>query len=419
MALPQGRSGFSIVEIMFATSIFSLAIVIVFNLLSIAQKDMKSESARYAIQGGATSFLDRMGRDARESSYAYIFAGDWLASNSGGLVSVLVARNYLSASPSTSGNILAPGISDEGFAQCPNPACQWCCFDPGTGPQPSYPKAFLTRQIRNNPQSGVPSLPPSGTLLSALDWKGRLYSNRRPGEACPYCGAALEAEAFLGGLMLFSPRKADNSFSYGGPDGLHAQWESMVFYCPFRNQNGLSEIRRYVFHAESLAVVGPAPSLVDLLDFDGDGIVQSPPMTGENGAFVLDADGEAFCLVNRAPGSNVLMYTRWSATAGRTFRIEVDRATGMADVNAAGGAFATGGTVQVRCRMQRWADGLSDFDASTFENNPSFYSGGTDFNPSGVSERGVLRVTFQMDKAGPQWSGSVETVQTTMMRPRN
>lgn len=325
-----------------------------------------------------------------------------------------MARNYFSTSPLIGGTTLVPGMANENCAQCPNPACGWSNRPGVNGYEPNPPMAFLARPIRNNPQSSAPVYPPPSLNFSPVDARGRLFGELAPGSTCPFCGSTLEQEAYFSGLCLFSPRKADGSFSYQAA-GDEAQWESMVFYCPFYPNPGESEIRRYAFYASQ---VNPDAHLADLLDFDGNGIIESPPMTDQDGNFVLDAEGELFALQPSASG-NKLLYTRWDNAAGRSFRIEVNRATGMADVTVVGGPYGGGGTVQMRLKTDRYARGLSDFEASTFINNPSWESGGSFINPTGVVELGALRVTFQVDR----WEGTppklLETVHTTMFRPRN
>jgi len=412
MASTLSRKGFSLIEMMVAMAIFSLVILVIFGVVSSAQKTMKFEMDKDTVTGGAVQLIGRMGRDIRESSYAYVFAGDWLATSGGGSVSIVVARNYFSTNPLLGGNTLVPGISNEGWAQCPNPVCGWCNRPDGSNTVPVEPRAFLARPVRNNGQIGSASFTPTNFQQNDVDARGRLYNHLDPGENCPTCGQALVAESFISGLMFFSPRKVDKSFSYGGATGREVCWESMVFYCPFRMGKGQSEMRRYIFYASS---INSAASLIDFMDFDGNGIIESPPMTDVSGAFLLDADGESFCLLNSGGTADKLLYTRWGS--GRTFRIEIDRDTGMADVTTTGPYGA--GSTSMRCKMTRFAAGLTDFDASTFLNNPSWMSGGVPQNPMGVAELGVVRVTLQCDKEARPWFGNLESVQSTMFRPRN
>jgi hypothetical protein len=67
--------------------------------------------------------------------------------------------------------------------------------------------------------------------------------------------------------------------------------------------------------------------------------------------------------------------------------------------------------------------GLSDFEASTFLNNPSWPVGANVINPLGVAETGVVRVTLQVDRPSNPTRGAgmgrEESVQTTTLRPRN
>ncbi|MHC4599162.1 MAG: PulJ/GspJ family protein [Planctomycetota bacterium] len=417
-----GARGFTLVELMMVVAIVALMVAAVLTILVSAQRNMRSEVAHHAVEGTATTVIDAIGKDVRESSYAYTFAGDWLAVRPvGAPVSINVARNYFSASPGLGGGALAPGLTGELGAQCPNPACTWCNHVEGAGLVMTVPHAFLARPARNNPQSGAPTNPPPAFAFSPADAKGRLFGHRAPGDACPFCSTALVDEAFFGGLLLFSPRAADRTFSYGGATGYEAQWESMIFYCPWRNPNtGNYELRRYAFFASLFTGGGPPANLIDLLDFDGNGVIESPPMTDTNGNFVLDADGERFCLVPGASG-NDLLYTRWDASTGRSFRIQIDRTTAVATVTVGGGPFA-GGLVRP-LEMRRFGLGLSDFDASTFINNPSWTAGGPPVNPTGVAEPGIVRITLQVDRPGNPTRGNLmdreETVQTTALRPRN
>ena len=75
--------------------------------------------------------------------------------------------------------------------------------------------------------------------------------------------------------------------------------------------------------------------------------------------------------------------------------------------------------MSIQLRMERYATGLSDFDASTFINNPSWESMGTVVNPSGVAELGAVRITFQVDRMSQPRPNYLESVQTIMFRPRN
>ena len=275
--------GFSLIEIMIAVAIFSLAITVIFGVLSNAQRSMKYEVDKDSVAGGTTKLVELMGRDVRESSYPYIFTGDWLATSGTGGVSIAVSRNYFSASPLLGGSTLVPGVSNEGWAQCPNPVCGWCTRQDGASTVPVPPKAYLSWPVRNNGQTGSASIPPASLQRDDGDAKGRLYNHLLAGEPCPTCGSTLEAEAYISGLLVFSPRKANNTFSYGGAGDREVRWESLVFYCPFRIGRGQSEMRRYQFYAST---VDPNASLIDLLDFDSNGIIESPPMTDGTGNFV-------------------------------------------------------------------------------------------------------------------------------------
>jgi prepilin-type N-terminal cleavage/methylation domain-containing protein len=414
--------GFTLVEMMMAVAIFALAVGVVFQLSATAHRSLRVSISRSDVEGGASLLLAQLGRDVRESSYAYIFAGDWLAQRSGsGEVTLAVARNYFSDSPMVGGNLLVPGLAGEGWGQCPNPVCHWAVRDASGTPSPVLPHAVLARPLRNNPQIGSATWPPVSPFFSDLDAKGRLFNRIPPGGRCPFCGAVLKDEAFFSGLMVFSPRAKGHHFSYGGPGRKEVRWEAMIFYCPFRDSDtGLSEMRRYAFFASD---VHPDASLADLLDFDGNGIIESPPMTDQNWHFVLDADAEQFCLVDDGTGAHHLHYARWDGGAGRSFRIGINRATAVADVTVTGGPYPTGGAIQIPLSMKRCAPGITDFDASTVINNPSWMNAGVQQNPTGVLEPGVVRVTFQVDK--PPVAGRttthppIETVQSTLLRPRN
>jgi len=416
-------SGFTLIETMVAIAVFSLLVVAIFQIIAIAQRTMRSEVARDEAEGTGTRWIDSLGRDVRESSYAYVYAGDWLATRDGaGAVAINVARNYFSASPASGGNALAPGISDESWLQCPNPACPWCNVGSSGASVPKIPYAHLARPSRNNGQAGSPTTPPPSFFSSDADARGRLFAHLVAGANCPFCNTALSTEAFFGGLLVFSPRRADRSYSYGGASGYEALWESMVFYCPFRDPGtGSYNVRRYVFYASSLAGGGQTPSLVNILDFNGNGIIESPPMVSQAGQFVLDAQGEAFHL-QPGGGRNDLRYARWDSAAGRGFEILVNRATGAAAVTVTGGAFA--GTTNLNLGFTQFGLGVSDFDVSTFINNPSWFVGAAQINPTGVVEPGVVRITFQVDRTGATRSshgnlGQEESVQTTMLRPQN
>jgi hypothetical protein len=406
-------------EMMVTVAIFGLMVAAIFQILLTAQGNMKADVALHSAENTATEIIKAVGRDVRESSYAYVFGGDWLATkDAAGVVSIDESRHYFSSMPGLGGATLAPGLTNEGGGQCSNPACPWCNSAGGGGPAPLNPHAFLARPARNNPQTGSPSSPPPSFSFNPGDARGRLFGHLDPGTPCPYCQTILDDEVFFGGLLLFSPRRADNTFSYGGNSGYEAVWESMVFYCPFRNQaTGSYELRRYAFFASEFTAAGlPPATLIDLLDFDGNGVVESPPMTDQGGNFVLDADGERFSLVPAASGTgNDLLYTRWSA--GRLFRIQIDRAAGTATVNVIGGPYA--GARNVNLRVKRFGLGLFDFDASTFINNPSWAG----VNPTGVVEPGIVRITFQVDRPGTPRRGNTmdheEAVQTTALRPRN
>ncbi len=405
--------GFTLVEIMVSVSIFSLMLYAVFTGLMGSNEIMRFESKMDSAEGGATRLLDRMGRDIRESSYAYIFAGDYYATRDLTGIDIEVARNYFSSNPLLGGKTLVPGISNENWGQCTNQVCGWCNTF-GAGSNPIIPNAFLSRPTRNNLQAGAPAYPPLFFQFSAQDARGRRVSHVRPGDPCPVCGMPLSSDAYFGGLLFFSPRKSDNTFSYIDASD-EVQWESMVFYCPFRRTQGGCEIRRYVFYASS---IDPNACLTDLLDFDDNGVIESPPMTDTFGDFALDADGECFSLIS-AVGGNKLLYARWDTGAGRSFRIDVNRTSGVADVTVVGGPYGTGATQIIQLKMDWYARGLSDFEASTFLNNPSWDSGGLIINPTGVAELGVVRITFQVDRLERPNPDYLESVQTIMFRPRN
>ncbi|GEM_PF-3206399 len=425
MRKETSSTGFTLLEVAVASAIFAVLAVVVCQLLRPAQTSMRTGVALNSVEGTASRLIDAVGRDVRETSYAYVFAGDWSAyRDANGVVSIDVARNYLSATPTVGGSTLAPGIADEGWSECTNPACSWAFRSQAAGVLPIVPRAFLGQPTRNNPQTGSPANPPASFSFTPSDARGRLFGHLPPGGTCPFCGFPLGAEVHFGGLMVFSPRKADRTFSYGGSSGYEPRWQSIVFYCPFRDpQTGFYDIRRYAFFAESIQDASGVPAdLYDLLDFDGDLVIESPPMTDFLGAFVLDADGEQFGLAPDASAGNRLSYARWDSALGRSFRIDVDRRTGAATVVVGGSAFA--GTHQVRTAMRKFGLGVSDFEASTFLNNPSWYAGGTRVNPEGVIEPGAVRITFQVDRpSNPSRRqtglGFEETVQTVLLCPRN
>jgi prepilin-type N-terminal cleavage/methylation domain-containing protein len=404
--------GFSLVEVMVSLTIFSVVMGGIFVGISGFEKTMKYETAMENVQGSATFLLDRLGRDIRESSYAYVFAGDWYALRDATGVDIEVARNYLSSSPLFGGATLNPGISDEGWAQCPNAVCGWSSRPGGAGVDPIVPNAFLAQPVRNNRVVDAPTFPPTDFQYSTVDARGRLFGHLSPGDRCPECGAILDSQAFFSGILMFSPRREDGSFSYTA-NGDEARWESMIFYCPFRRAQGGCEMRRYVFYASS---INPAAGLADLLDFDGNGLIESPPMTDTSGDFVMDADGEFFGLVPSG-GSNNLVYARWDGTGPRSFNIDIDRLTGVAKVTVGGGPYS--GNQVIPLMMSQHAFGLSDFEASSFLNNPAWEAGGVTVNPTGVWELGGIRITLQIDRSRNPIADQMETVQTTMFRPRN
>jgi len=408
--------GFSLLEITIATSIFTMVLVGTFTAIDGMRKTLEFETRLDAVASGSTLLMDEIGADIRESSYAYIYAGDWYSyRDPAGAVNIMVARNYFSASPFLGGNTLVPGISNEGWGQCPNPSFSWSNSLNAAGVNPLYPKTFLTSPIRNNVQMKAPVYPPPTLTYSIQDAKGRLFSFLPPGENCTSCGSVLESEAFISGVLLFSPRKEDGSFSY--VDGANEpQWESMIFYCPYRRSAGVCEMRKYVFYASSLAVNA---SLADFMDFNGNGIIESPPMTDANDDFVLDGDGEVFFMNIKATGRNSMVYYRWDNTTSRYFQIEVSRDTGIANIYISGGPFGSIGSQQVQLDMHTYAMGLSDFDVSSFINNPSWVSGGAVVNPAGVMELGTVRVTLQTDRSKRRDQRRMETTQSTMFRPRN
>ncbi len=407
--------GFSLLEIMVSLTIFSVVMGGIFMGVIGFEKSMKYETAMESVQGSTTYLLDRLGRDLRESSYAFVFAGDWYALRDPGGVDIEVARNYLSSSPFFGGATLNPGISNEGWAQCPNPVCGWSSRPGGAGVDPILPNAFLAQPVRNNFVADAPMYPPTSFQFSTVDARGRLFGHLSPGDRCPECGSILDSQAFFSGILMFSPRQEDGSFSYSySVNGNEARWEARIFDCPFRRAQGGSEMRRYVFYASSS---NAAAGLADLLDFDGNGLIESPPMTDTDGNFVMDADGEFFGLIPSG-GRNNLMYARWDGTAGRIFSIEVDRLTGMANVMVGGGPYNSGMQV-IPLMMSQHAFGLSDFEASSFINNPSWEAGGSTVNPTGVWELGGIRITLQIDRSRNLIDNQMETVQSTMFRPRN
>jgi len=409
---------------MVAVGIFSLLVVAVFQVLGTASRAMKADIAKDSAEAVATRLIDALGRDIRESSYAYVYAGDWMASRDGtGVIGIDVARNYFSSQPWVGGSTLAPGISDEGWSQCTNATCTWAYHPETSGMTPTWPMAFLTQPTRNNIQSVAPVFPPTGFTSIASDARGRMFGHIASGGLCPYCGSTCGDEVFFGGLMIFSPRRQNHTFSYGGLSGYEPQWESMVFYAPLNDGNGIYGIRRYQFFAETITDGGGNPaSLVDLLDLDANGIIESPPMTDQAGNFVLDADVEQFGLPkDTSMGGNVLYYYKLDSASSRSFEIKIDRTSGQANVLVGGGAFA--GSFSVRTEMRRFGLGCSNFIADTFLNNPSWFVSGVQNNPFGVVELGVVRIVFQVDRPGNTTRGGLnrneETVQVTMQRPRN
>lgn len=411
---------FTLVEAVVATAVFAMMVVAIFQIVGTAQKSMQIDVAKESVEGTASNLLAQIGKDVRESSYTYIRAGDWRATKSAGVVTIANSRNYFSSAPLTSGATFAPLIFGEGWVHCPNPACTWSNNVTGLGTEAKIPHAFLSSPIRNNFQTNAPLTPPTNLSWTTSDYMGRNFGHLTINDNCPFCQTALVDGGHYSGLMCFSPRRANHSFSYGGTSGYEAQWESVVFYSMFRLNNGAYGIARYVFYASSLAAGGVTPNLINLLDFNANGVIESPPMTDQTGIFVFDADGEEFSLFNNGT-ANMLRFRRWTAT--QSFDIMIDRVTGLATVTVTGSPFAANGA-QIQTEMQRFGLGISGFSVSTFVNNPSWFDGtGALVNPLGVVELGAVRVTVQIDRPGIAKKGAgmdnEETVKSTMFRPRN
>ncbi|MHC4944534.1 MAG: PulJ/GspJ family protein [Planctomycetota bacterium] len=407
--------GLTLLEVVISTTILTLIMYGIVASMDGIQRTLEFQTSRNAVESGATRLMDQIGRDIRESSYAYVHAGDWFAFQDAGGTDIEIARNYFSSNPFFSGATLVPGITKEGWAQCLNDFCGWSStFGPG-GSATIRPNSFLAQPVRNNYQGVTPVYPPVAFQFSNQDAKGRMYCHLSPGDACPECGWNLSAEAYFSGLMLLSPRLQDNSFSYVGGTN-EVQWESIIFYCPFRISQGASEMRRYVFYA---SMYNPAANLIDLMDFDGNGLIENPPMTDVGGDFVLDAEGEYFCLQPLGGPVDSLIYFKWDNGSGRFFQIDINRATGVANVLVTGGPFGTGVWQTIPLVMRKYAWGISDFEVSTFINNPSWDAGGAIVNPNGVAELGAVRVTLQIDRSQRLDPNQRETIQTTMFRPRN
>lgn len=411
----RSLKGFTLLEIMVSAGIFSLVTFAILVALDGMHSTMSFESRMESVDSNATSIIEKMGRDFRECSYAYVYAGDYFASKDAlGVVTIEVARNYLSSNPFLTGTSLSPDINNEGWGQCPNGSCPWRARTNTVTFDPIEPKAFLGQIVRNNPQVQAPTYPPPSLLQNQADGRGRLYGHLNPGDECPSCGTILSSTAYFSGVLLFSPRRADGSFSYTD-SGDTPLWESMIFYCPYKSPQGNTEIRRYVFYASSLDANA---SLVDFLDFDANEIIESPPMTDTLGDFVMDAEGENFSLGLNG-GQNMLNYTKWDNASGRSFGISVDRATGSAALMATGGPFGFVGIKTVSLEMMSFASGLSDFEVSYFINNPSWDGAGGTVNELGVMETGAVRVSIQVDKTRITDLNPMETVQSIMFRPRN
>lgn len=68
--------GFTLLELIISISIFTLVMFVIFSGMNLAFDTMKLDAKIDSAEGGATMLIDRMGADIRESSYAYLFAGD-------------------------------------------------------------------------------------------------------------------------------------------------------------------------------------------------------------------------------------------------------------------------------------------------------------------------------------------------------
>ncbi|MHC4779975.1 MAG: prepilin-type N-terminal cleavage/methylation domain-containing protein, partial [Planctomycetota bacterium] len=195
MHIRRRPGGFTLIEVMVTAAIFSIVVVAMFQVMTMAQSGMKQDVAKDTAEAAATRAFTDIGRDVRESSYPYVFAGDWWAGADpgGGGIAIRVARNYFSAAPQAEGNIFGLGITGEGWGQCANPVCNWSNTMGAMGIEPVLPMANLNRPVRCHSQVGSPVYPVQiGNFhQNNQDFSGRMFGHLAPGATCPFCGTIL------------------------------------------------------------------------------------------------------------------------------------------------------------------------------------------------------------------------------------
>jgi prepilin-type N-terminal cleavage/methylation domain-containing protein len=364
----EGRTGFTLVELVFALSILAIVLLTFLSGFAVIRDRGTSSAARVDLRAQASATLEAIARELADAAPGYVDT---------------TQRSPLLGSPGGT----------------PSDVFEDPLFDP------SHPK----RQALNCSSSGgllqaCPALSSLGTTTGTATAPGKwLGPTTQPGVAsfqgialnrqmapqgvCPFCGSvATPSLAYTDVLLFLSPRDPDK----GGfvpqlsADSTRLIYSTVVVYAPWIDERGAGSLRRYTLPFSSVkasASLDPGNvTLAQLLDPDGDGVlfqVASPQTydlgTVNNNLFVLDQSSS----VPLNPGRPSIVWQKGS-NAGEHVTIVFDRETGAAswDISRQFGASSfvsaspAGGVPRVVRTLASGAGyGCCDFACSTVYSN--------------------------------------------------
>ncbi|MBI4616024.1 MAG: prepilin-type N-terminal cleavage/methylation domain-containing protein [Planctomycetes bacterium] len=405
------RSGFTLLEVLVASTVLVVLMAAIFLVLRSSQDDYAVDSRAVELQSQAARARSILERDFTEASIDYIYTARIANTSS----TYSFTSKFYDASA--------------GVSQCQNSACVWSVD-----------------------AQGAPIEPRSNLTSIYVDWTGTVYSYRvgkvwsslPAGSTCPACGQPVLPAANVGGAMLLSPRDSLGDFVLSdGPDN-RPDWQAILLYVPVRDtKTGVSALRRFAVYLSDLENVDPAtgnppnpiyaapgsyfydyetpgwtlwdndnpvgnPSLLDLFDLDQDGTVSFDPQNRD----VMDY--EAFDL-----SGDWIYYYRYRASPDyRMFYVSINRGTGETWISlyfTAGAEYFYRYGYFVR-QSELVARGVTTADFSMNRTNPYSIT-----NPEGVVEENIVRITLGMDAAfaGPGGTRRLDRVQILQVCPKN
>lgn len=457
--MPRTTRGFTLLEVLISGVLLALLMLAVMGVLSQAQRDMNQQAAQTDVTEKVRTTMEKISQELRESGIHQMVCGYRGSGASGGI---------------TRTEISFPAEPD--MSQCPDQFCPWH-FAPATSAE-MEPHAYLCRHVEMQADATAFSTATPANWLDATNTTttGRVWVGITAGTQCPAghtYTSTLASTVQMGACMFASPRNREGRFVSQEGSDRGTDWQALVFLVPFARGANVVELRRYVVYVDDLVhddgltawtdatgqgVVAPPtsetltttagagasngafgtnvpagkPTVLDLLDFDGDGAIGDGVFDLAGGA--ADATTESFDVIT-VSGVSFIQYVKRGNAGGGSYdvSITINRDTGdttFAVNNTYGSLASSPGyqkTVTIQGRSpQTVATNLRDIEFADIRNCPFDATA----NPTGLvapQDVNVVRVTAFFDKLlGTELGGGTavrratsQEVVVTRVQPRN